>query len=601
MAIQTINTIKQWFKTGLKPSQTQFWDTWDSFRHKYEKVPFKEIEDLETTLNEKAEKSQLQEHTTNIDAHAGLFNKKEDKANKGIANGYVPLDEFAKITAQYLTIVNDLITGGATSLLSAQQGVILQSHIDSINKLLTSDNINLNTIQKIVDAIEQIQISLNTILVNDLTTGGITKALTAEMGKLLQTSKEDKSQKGLAGGYVPLNEFTKIANQYLNIVNNLTTGGSTSLLSAEQGVVLQGQIDAIKTLLSSNDVNLDTIQEIVDAIKEVESYLENILVNDLATGGMTKALTAEMGKQLNLIKLTATIATDAETQIIAAIEEDNKVVSRSKLFNWWGNIKTKAQTITAIWNFNLGIRVNNSTGSYVYTTQMLEEMFMAQLVSAGYGTYKIQYGWNDIKMFKENLTTTFSFLAPTQNNNINLPNKSGTVALANDFITTAVGTISTPPLIIPYGTLTTTAQNGAIERDENGILYETHNSVRSQIATTEYITSGAYTPSLQNIQSITGATLVSATYQKVGNIVNVMVALTATSIGLGSDVIIEISLPFNRSISTSLLSGIATGATINVNFSAQVYVIDISKAVIKYKASTTGFSNVVANFSYNVN
>ena len=193
MALQTLNTIKQWFKTGLKPSQAQFWDTWDSFRHKYEKIPVKDIDELDTILNTKADKSQLQDHKTDIDAHVGLFNKKEDKANKGIASGYVPLDEFTKITAQYLTIVNDLVTGGTTSLLSAQQGVILQSHIDSINKLLTSDNINLNTIQKIVDTIEQIQISLNTILVNDLTTGGITKALTAEMGKILN----DKITAGL--------------------------------------------------------------------------------------------------------------------------------------------------------------------------------------------------------------------------------------------------------------------------------------------------------------------------------------------------------------------------------------------------------------------
>jgi hypothetical protein len=38
----------------------------------------------------------------------------------------------------------------------------------------------------LVDAIENVQTSLNTILVNDLTTGGTTKALTAEMGKTLK-------------------------------------------------------------------------------------------------------------------------------------------------------------------------------------------------------------------------------------------------------------------------------------------------------------------------------------------------------------------------------------------------------------------------------
>ncbi|WP_417942175.1 hypothetical protein [Flavobacterium sp. RS13.1] len=76
--------------------------------------------------------------------------------------------------------------------LDARQGKALKDLIDTINQLLVSDNVNLNTIQKLGDAIETVQNSLSTILVNDLTTGGTTKALTAEMGKLLQTNKVDK-------------------------------------------------------------------------------------------------------------------------------------------------------------------------------------------------------------------------------------------------------------------------------------------------------------------------------------------------------------------------------------------------------------------------
>lgn len=84
-------------------------------------------------------------------------------------------------------IINDLLTGGIANVLSAEQGKILKQQIDAINTLLTSDNINLDTVQEIVDAIETVQTSLSTILVNDLTTGGITKALTAEMGKTLKS------------------------------------------------------------------------------------------------------------------------------------------------------------------------------------------------------------------------------------------------------------------------------------------------------------------------------------------------------------------------------------------------------------------------------
>ncbi|MDQ8012156.1 MAG: hypothetical protein REI96_06900 [Flavobacterium nitrogenifigens] len=305
MPIQTLNTIKKWFKTGLKPTQEQFWDTWDSFRHKNENVPIQDIENLETVLDAKAEKSELDNHTTNANAHNELFATKEDKTSKGIANGYVPLDEFSKITAQYLAIVNDLVTDSKTSLLSAQQGVVLKKQIDEIKNLLASDNANLNTIQKIVNYIEEIQLSLNSILINDLTTGGITKALTAEMGKLLQNNKVDK---------VPG-----------------------------------------KSLIADSEIT-------------------------------------------RLASLSSTaIATDAETQISTAVIEDNKVVSRSKLFNWWNWIKTQTQSINSFWEFKNGLK---STGSF--------DMGITRPLKASTG------GWFQSKYIEASLQSYFGAVGNVQ-------------------------------------------------------------------------------------------------------------------------------------------------------------------------------------------
>ncbi|HBL74257.1 MAG: hypothetical protein A2W90_18055 [Bacteroidetes bacterium GWF2_42_66] len=53
MANQTLSVIKNWFRTGLKPTQAQFWDTWDSFWHKDEKIPIDTVDQLITTLNSK--------------------------------------------------------------------------------------------------------------------------------------------------------------------------------------------------------------------------------------------------------------------------------------------------------------------------------------------------------------------------------------------------------------------------------------------------------------------------------------------------------------------------------------------------------------------
>jgi hypothetical protein len=251
MAIVNVTTIKNWFRTGLKPTQAQFWDTWDSFRHKNDKVPVTDIEGIDGILNSKADKTVVNNHLTDENAHASLFQTKEDKTQKGAPNGYAPLDEFTKLATQYLNIVNDLVTGGSTALLSAEQGKILQTQISAINTLLTSDNVNLDTVQELVDAIETVQLSLSTILVNDLSTGGTTKALTAEMGKLLQTNKVDK----VAGErLINAAEITKLAG-LSNVVTTVKTILSTALATQDiAGFVTYINTLAVPLVVGANEI-----------------------------------------------------------------------------------------------------------------------------------------------------------------------------------------------------------------------------------------------------------------------------------------------------------------------------------------------------------
>lgn len=75
MAIVSLNTIKNWFKTGLKPTQQQFWDTWDSFFHKEEGIATTYINGLDSLLNTKADKIPFEHHLTDEEAHGSLFKK----------------------------------------------------------------------------------------------------------------------------------------------------------------------------------------------------------------------------------------------------------------------------------------------------------------------------------------------------------------------------------------------------------------------------------------------------------------------------------------------------------------------------------------------
>ena len=66
------NTLKNWFKTGLKPTQAQFWAWIDSYWHKEEPIPQSAVQNLTTTLNAKVETSQFTGHLNDVNAHPVL-------------------------------------------------------------------------------------------------------------------------------------------------------------------------------------------------------------------------------------------------------------------------------------------------------------------------------------------------------------------------------------------------------------------------------------------------------------------------------------------------------------------------------------------------
>lgn len=69
MAITPIATIKNWFRTNLIPTESQFWSVFDSYRHKSEKVPVADVEGINELI------APFNTHANDPNAHATLFAK----------------------------------------------------------------------------------------------------------------------------------------------------------------------------------------------------------------------------------------------------------------------------------------------------------------------------------------------------------------------------------------------------------------------------------------------------------------------------------------------------------------------------------------------
>ena len=289
--------------------------------------------------------------------------------------------------------------------------------------------------------------------------------------------KEDKNQKGVANGYVPLNEFTKIALQYLNVVNNLVDGGTNSLLTAEQGKQLQLQVSAIQNILFSDNVNLDTVQEIVDALEKVQSYIDTILVNDLTTGGTTKALTAEMGKSLkglidNLVtnkedkaNKQNSLAADATNNKYPTVTAVNAALALKVNLNHpdlTGNVKTTGDqgvsgekffssvinftktTIAARYEGPINLNINTLT-SNVYAG--------AAVIGSLNGSFAFASGSYGRAIFS---TVNIGATART----FTLPDKNGTVAMISDIPVALSGSYT--PIVTINANLSALSTSGAV-------------------------------------------------------------------------------------------------------------------------------------------
>ena len=148
-------------------------------------------------------------------------------------------------------VVDDLETADAAKALSANQGVVLKGMVD--NK---ADVTEITRLEQDINNI--IAEGGGPEIVNDLTSGGENKALSAEQGKVLKglipevtnDTNETSAEKACSAN---IGNWTfNNALIWTNVCDNLdcngeTFGSSAKVLSANQGRVLKGLIDAVNT------------------------------------------------------------------------------------------------------------------------------------------------------------------------------------------------------------------------------------------------------------------------------------------------------------------------------------------------------------------
>lgn len=172
--------------------------------------------------------------------------------------------------------------------------------------------------------------------------------------------------------------------KYTDIINDTTTGGATKVLSAEQGKVLQSEIDSLESLVGTKpeDFGDTNIYQELDSIKDaIESLQAGSGVEVVqSTGSSTTAVMSQNA-------VTVALNTKADKDV-ATTSEDGLMSSEDKVRLdgiFAGNLSLPNPTITGTWSF-----FNNASSAATITptpdanNPIIEKGYKAQFI----GTYQ---------------------------------------------------------------------------------------------------------------------------------------------------------------------------------------------------------------------
>ena len=155
-----LNVIFSWFETGDFPTQEQFQQTFSSFRHKADLIPYAQVDGLDAKFNLMLPVSQFNTHVTDPSSHAGYLALK-DASNLTTAN----VNSWkSRLNISYAATVDGTGQPGnvytkeqiheIVTLLNIQDDEAIQL-IENIREMLTSDDVNLDELQEVINYIKQ--------------------------------------------------------------------------------------------------------------------------------------------------------------------------------------------------------------------------------------------------------------------------------------------------------------------------------------------------------------------------------------------------------------------------------------------------------------
>ena len=233
----------------------------------------------------------------------GLIDSLTSKVNNKADTATVNSQLGGKINTS--AIKNDLTSGGASNVLSAEQGVAIKALIDNLTERIDAveGGVPGDVSELIASKVPKSDI------VNDLTTGGATKVLSAEQGKTLKGLVDGKASKSELANKADTSQLASKIDSSA-IIDDLITGGETKVLSAEQGKTLKGLVDG-KASKSDLNSKINT-----SAIK-----------NDLTSGGASNVLSAEQGKTLKGLIDSLTTKVNAKADTTAVTQSANGLMT----------------------------------------------------------------------------------------------------------------------------------------------------------------------------------------------------------------------------------------------------------------------------------